>query len=262
VIKRECQDKCNFSLKRFFLQYFILISINFAASNSCFGANSQYLLDSVPSCIIENGRYFLETPYKANILDGNEIERLVCTNQHFDCVTFVEYVLALSLYQNQGNDKTDSFENILQKLRYRDGTIADYGSRLHYFSEWVLQNEKRSIFRNISAELGGIKFLGKINFMSSHKSKYPKLDSKKDLDIILSAEAILNKSGFYYIPKNDVAGIKHLLNDGDIIGIATNINGLDFVHTGFAIKQKNDVYLLHASEKFGKVVISDESLDQ
>lgn len=76
------------------------------------------------------GKSYLGTRYVANTLDRNEVEQLVINTKEVDCLTFVEYTLAQAL--------GSSFADNLQRIRYRDGIINGYPSRLHYTSDWIL----------------------------------------------------------------------------------------------------------------------------
>jgi hypothetical protein len=216
----------------------------------------------ISSCFIENASYFIGTPYIAHTLESGQEEKLLIYNDKYDCVTFVEYVLALTIYQNQTSDPKKTIPQIITNLRYRNGIIDGYGSRLHYFTEWLIHNEKNGTIKQITTQIGGQPFDKKINFMTAHKSKYPKLNNSKDLQKVKDAEIFLNTQNLTYIPKDKLKAAFTLINDGDIIAITTGIEGLDIVHTGFAYRKGDDIYLLHASEKEGKVVISDLPLDE
>lgn len=206
-------------------------------------------------CIIENGTHFIGQPYEAGTLDKNNIEALVCDAASFDCVTFVEYVLALSYYQIQINPK-QNLEEILTKIRYRDGKIDGYTSRIHYFTEWIIAQEQAGRGKDITKEIGGIPSNKTINFMSKNRNKYPKLVPERDLDHILNIEERITSHVRHYIPKNKLHTVQDKIKDGDIIGITTSIEGLDIVHTGFAHLIQGVPHLLHASVDEKKVVIT------
>jgi hypothetical protein len=225
--------------------------------------NIESGITEVGKCIVENGRYFLNTPYAPGTLDKNDEEKLVCYSNQFDCVTFIEYILALSIYQlNTQASNPKTFENILTSLRYRHGQIDGYTSRIHYFTEWIDQQQKNGCIDNITKKIGGIRDNRTINFMSNHLNKYPRLKSEDDIQQILTTEKSINEMIRYYIPKDKVKDIDLYIKSGDIIAITTSIKGLDISHTGIAIRKENDVYLLHASEKEKKVIISDLTLHQ
>jgi hypothetical protein len=218
---------------------------------------------NLSTCLVENGLSYINTPYKSGTLDQNGDEKLVCISNQFDCVTFVEYVLALSIYQlNTQVLSTKTMEDILTSLRYRHGHIEGYTSRIHYFTEWIDQQCKNEWVENITKKLGGIEDDRKINFISSHLKKYPQVRSKEDFQKIIAIEKTTNEMVRYYIPKEKLKDIDVLIKSGDIIAITTSIKGLDVSHVGIAINKGNEVYLLHASEKAKRVIISDKTLYQ
>ena len=96
------------------------------------------------NAMLKYGLNFLKTPYVAHTLEVNEEEKLVVNFDEVDCTTFVEYVLALSLspVKNGAIDKTD-YARVLQKIRYRDGRINGYTSRLHYIADWINNGVKQ-----------------------------------------------------------------------------------------------------------------------
>ncbi|MBK9734395.1 MAG: DUF1460 domain-containing protein [Saprospiraceae bacterium] len=208
---------------------------------------------AMADCIIEHGKNLLGSNFEANTLDIGDEESLTFFKDRFDCITFVEYVLAMSLSQVKGNH---SFEFYLQQLRYRNGVIAGYGSRLHYFSEWIIQNQKQGLIKDITLKIGGIKRIKKINFISKHKKMYPHIKSLIDYEDIKTSENVINHHSCNFIPKAKVKKSLNFINGGDIIAITTDKPGLDFVHAGIAVKVENKLYLLHASKDEKKVVIS------
>lgn len=210
--------------------------------------------------IVKNGMSLLDQPYKASTLESDGPEKLIYSTDAFDCVTFVEFVLALSIYQT--NNSQGNFEAVLQQLRYRDGIINGYGSRLHYFTEWILQNCEQKLCSNVTTSIGGKPYHKSINFISTNKNKYPKLKDKAAFQDVLSSEKKLNKQTWSYIPKNLVSKVEPQIQDGDIIAITTDIAGLDIVHVGFAKWNNNMLCLLHASEKEKKIVLTTQSLSE
>ncbi|NNK19492.1 MAG: DUF1460 domain-containing protein, partial [Maribacter sp.] len=84
--------------------------------------------------IVAVGKTFLGTPYVAKTLEIGEIETLVVNLQGLDCTTYVENVLAFSLLLREGKSDFDAFTNNLETIRYKNGKLDGYASRLHYFS--------------------------------------------------------------------------------------------------------------------------------
>lgn len=203
---------------------------------------------------------FLDKPYKAGTLEVNQSEQLVCNLRDFDCWTFVESSFALALTKYSNKPDYESYNEHLTKLRYRNGEVNGYGSRLHYFIEWLLQAENNGLIKDVTKEIGGEPLDKEINYMYNHRTAYPKLIDNKVYAEIGRAESKLNKHKFFYIPKANVVKVESKIQEGDIIAITSNVSGLDCNHEGFAIKKNGRIHLLHASLEQKKVVISDEPL--
>lgn len=199
---------------------------------------------------------FLKTPYVAHTLEGNPEERLVCKFDGLDCTTLVENVLALSLTYREGGDY-NRFRNELTRIRYRNGKIDGYASRLHYFIDWMYENEKRGVIRDITAELGGKPLEKEINFMTKHPNLYPSANSDEVWKKLKEREDSINSRSYYFIPLAEIQSIEPKLNDGDIIGIASTVDGLDCNHMGIVNKIGNRAYLLHASSVNKEVELSE-----
>lgn len=203
---------------------------------------------------------FLGNDYAAHTLEYAP-EKLICNLKTFDCYTFVESVLAMT--QTQYRAKTYlQFQMNLRQMRYRDGVVDGYGSRLHYFLEWKQQGEAQGFLTDVTAQLGGIKVQPIIHFMTSHRALYPALEEETVFQVVQKVEQKLSKTPWYFIPKNKVADIENDLQEGDIVGITSGIAGLDFNHEGFVTKKNGRVCLLHASSEAKKVVISEVSLSE
>ncbi|PLK43733.1 DUF1460 domain-containing protein [Emticicia sp. TH156] len=203
---------------------------------------------------------FIGQPYKAGMLDAATNEQLVCTLKDFDCWTFVETVSALAITRHSPISDFPVFLSYLKKLRYRSGNIDGYASRLHYFKEWAVRAEQNKIALDMTELMGGVPSDKLINFMTTHRSLYPHLQKQETFAEVTRYESELNGYGFYYIPKADVKKMESQIEDGDIIAITSNIEGLDFNHEGFAIRKNGRIHLLHASQEMKKVMISAEPL--
>lgn len=201
--------------------------------------------------------FFIGTPYKSNTLDVTLKELPVINLHELDCVTFVENVLALAFLEEYNDNAIPEFVANIIKLRYRNGEIIDYTSRLHYSSDWLYEMQQQHFLTDITQFAGGILHSRIINFMSANYARYPQLvhDStllKKIKDI----ETTINGRTYYYIPKGQIEKACNKIKNGDIILITTNIKGLDTSHVGFAWKKDGKTFLLHASSSGKKVMIS------
>ncbi len=122
-------------------------------------AIAQSLHDRPMSDVMQAiGYQLLGSAYQSNLLDRSNQETLVVSLSQFDCVLFVETVLALARGIAVQDHSYRTFTAHLQDQRYRDGTLNGYCSRLHYFSEWISDNEKRGTIVNITAALGAFLF--------------------------------------------------------------------------------------------------------
>ena len=205
---------------------------------------------------------FLGTTYREGLLDQGETEKLFVSLTEFDCVLFVETVLAFSRNLLAIDSTYENFVENVQSVRYIDGRLDGYCSRLHYFSEWIRDHQKRNIVRDLTAELGGIPLNKTLNFMSSNWQKYPRLkNSESNYQCILAMEKKIElemqSEQLRYIPSAKIRSIYPLLKAGDIIAVATDIKGLDATHTGFVYPTDNGIGFIHASPS-GKVKISPD----
>jgi len=203
-------------------------------------------------------RSFIDTPYKSGTLDVCQSESLIINARELDCLTFVENSIAISRTITSGNLSFENYKVQLKGLRYRNGIINGYASRIHYFSEWLSENEKNNFISNSTKKIGGIPYDVSVNFMSTHPQYYKQLKNDSSLTgkISVIEQRISTSDSLYYIPKEKVVEIEKNLKEGMIIGITTNIPGLDISHSGIAIKVNDRIHLLHASSDAGKILIS------
>lgn len=212
--------------------------------------------------IAEVGKTFIGTPYVAGTLDENaNSEELVIMITGLDCVTFVENSLVFSRLIKQGKTGFDDYKAELEKIRYRDGKNTGYSSRLHYFTDWIFDNEKKDIVKDITKDIGGVLYDKQIDFMTTHRGSYKQLASDEEkLNEMSGIENQINQRDIYYIPVEDIPNIYDKLQTGDIIGITSRIDGLDVAHTGYIYKEGGRTYLLNASLKDKQVEISPMEL--
>jgi hypothetical protein len=216
---------------------------------------------AMPGLVARAGARFIGRPYGEHLLDGAGDEPLVCRLDAFDCVTFVESSLAIARAVASRHPNLEAFHAELERVRYRHGHREGYGSRLHYFSDWIADNERRGIVKNLTAALGGKRDPRPITFMSTHRKAYPLLADDGLYAQVEAAEAEVSRTPRYVLPKDRVASILPLLQSGDIVAIATDIEGLDIVHTGLIYRKPNGaVHLLHAPEPGEVVTVSSMPL--
>jgi len=211
--------------------------------------------------LAQTALFFLDTPYVAHTLEGNYEEQLVVNLRGLDCVTIVESSVALVRAFQQGELSVEQFKNQLQFVRYRDGVIDGYPSRLHYFSDWIVNNEKNGIIRDITREIGGVPIRFHLNIMSTRPDSYPALKNRPDfVERIQAVEHDINERTFYFIPRHRIELKRDSIRTGDIICFVTSIEGLDISHVGIAYWVDDKLTFIHASLSAMKVLIEPRSI--
>lgn len=210
--------------------------------------------------VIKVAKHFLGTPYVAGTLEI-EPERLTVNTRETDCILFVEMCLAMSLTAKDAEPTFEKYVDNLRRLRYRNGKVDGYASRLHYTSEWIIQGETRGIFHEMSRQCGGSVLDQKFNFMSNHPASYKQLkDNPKAVAKIRIAEQNLETWDYWYIPKADLPRCIKNIKTGDIIGFNSSTPGLDIAHVAYAYWEGDTLTFIHASMSDKKVVINKTPL--
>lgn len=256
-------------------QFFIFIVISLLA-NPAFSINHDSLfVDS----IIENSakadfksdadrimffaKSMIGIPYCGGTLDVNENESLVVRTDSVDCTTYVETILAMYLASKAEDDEYSDFKEALTRIRYRDGVIKGYSSRLHYFSDWVANNEKKGILYEVTSRSNHSQRHFSINYMTKHSGLYRRLkEDSLSVNEMLCVEEKWKNYDMSYIPKELLKEHHNNIDicNGDILALTTNIDGLDVLHLGFAVWVDGNIHLLHASSLYGRVVLDPMSL--
>lgn len=205
------------------------------------------------------GERFVGTPYKAGLLDAPDEETLLTRLDAFDCVLFFETMLAMAQGIAERDYAFETFARNLQDLRYRGGVLQGYCSRLHYFSDWVANNEERGHVENVTEALGGVPFEKELSFMGANRDKYRRLAQNDSLyQGIVAMEERLRDLELYYIPQDRIREAYDQIQAGDIVATATDLEGLDVTHSGLAYKHDDgSVGFLHASTSGGVKVSPD-----
>jgi hypothetical protein len=206
------------------------------------------------------GLLFVGTEYVAGTLEGEGPEACRVDLTGLDCVTFYENVLCISRILKKDKTSFDDFKNEISFTRYREGMLTDYTSRLHYTSDWIYDNEKKKVVRNITKEIGGEEFPFKASFMSKNPHFYQSLKEFPEfIETIAMLEKEINKRQHWYIPKSKIKEAQKHIQTGDIIALATDKEGLDYGHTGLAYRDKRGkMRFLHASQRKKKVLLNTE----
>ncbi len=185
---------------------------------------------STPSRIETFSRLFLRCPYKAFPLIGSAgtPEVFVASLDSFDCVTYIETVLALARAAT-----VDGFITWLRKIRYEHGRV-EWKKRNHYMAGWIRNNLRDGMVRRIPA------------------SALPAVRQQRLLHVLpgLPARRAIIKS----VPKNAVPRLAERLRTGDLIFFASTRKNLDFFHAGIIVRDGERLLMRHASRSQGGVV--------
>jgi hypothetical protein len=214
-----------------------------------------------PVLMVKIGTYFTGTPYVAHTLE-TEQEQLVVNLRGVDCTIFAENCLAIAKTVQSKNLTFEQFTDELKNVRYRNGKIDGYPSRLHYFSDWIFNNQQKKLVTDVSKEIAATPYDKEVDFMSTHPDSYEQLkDSAALVKKIAEQENDMNSRQLFYIPENKIAEVEDKLMDGDIVGITTSVDGLDISHVGILVRKAGRIHLMHASSLAEEVVISEEPLE-
>lgn len=190
------------------------------------------------------GRIGLElvgTPYVAFTLETEEpVEYLTVDLEGLDCVTFFESCLDMARVLPQGLTK-ERLIRAVRQTRYRDGKQGDYTSRLHYTTDWIWDNVRKGIVKDLTPELPGAQpFAQRVGFMSSHPNSYKQLKANPTLvPKIAEIEETIDARSKSFVPTAAVAAVEPLLRTGDIVGLCATQPGIDIAHTGMAYRHED-----------------------
>lgn len=173
---------------------------------------------------------FLGTPYQSHRLQGSEEtpEKLVVDFRGLDCFTYLDYVAAL--YASHSQD--EFFKNIV-KTRYVNSEVK-FDKRKHFFTDWA--NSRPHTAEDITASL------------SPHAMTQPKHLNKKSHDRQYIKGVPIVERPVTYIPRSAInSQLVTTLRSGDLIGMYTQLGGLDVTHVGFFIMTSQGPVFRHAS---------------
>ncbi|MXV43715.1 DUF1460 domain-containing protein [Saccharibacter sp. 17.LH.SD] len=171
----------------------------------------------------------LGTPYQAHHLIGSatQPEELVVDLRSVDCLSFLEYVTALN-----SSTSENEFLGKLVQTRYVNNTVS-FSTRRHFLSDWCYPYPV--LGDDITKKLS-----------SQSVSVVKTLNQKADGSLYLPGISI-KKRVITYIPSASLDTVYPQLRTGDLIGIYSNLPGLDVSHTGFAICNGETVVFRNAS---------------
>jgi hypothetical protein len=186
--------------------------------------------DSAGSRIDILSRHFLGHSYKPNPLIGSAdtAEVFTASLDGFDCVTYIETVVALARASN-----VEDFIEWLRKIRYERGRIQ-WDRRNHYMSFWIRNNVREGIIRPVSMPA------------------VPTLTRERVLNVVPGLDE--QRTRVKCVPKRAVPRLKPHLQSGDLIFFVSTRKNLDVFHAGIITRDGKKISMRHASRSRGLVV--------
>jgi len=212
------------------------------------------------------GRALVGTPYKSFTLEiDDHVEAPSVNLNGLDCWTFFETSLAFARMLNEPRDgwTPQTMLHFIELDRYRGGRCTgEYLSRLHYLEDWLYDNDRRGLVRDMTRSLGGVQVSHEAREMTAGWREYRYLRADPSLlGPLRQMEMRVTGLTMYHIPKSRVPYIESKLQDGDIIGVTSREDGLiSTAHVGLAYRDGMGVlHFMHASSphNYGHVVIDD-----
>jgi hypothetical protein len=181
---------------------------------------------------------FVGRPYAERPLDPGaasrpaETEALRIRFDAFDCVTYIETVLALAFSRS-----AQEFVEKLRLIRYESG-VVEWRRRNHYMVDWCRNN--------IAA-----------GFISDATSGPLSVGKERRLDVVqgLGSRTV----SFRCFPKQAVGAVSGAVESGELVFFVATRKNLDVFHTGFLFPQAAGIILRHATRTKGAVVEQDLS---
>jgi hypothetical protein len=171
----------------------------------------------------------LGQPYILHPLIGSvsEPEQFVVRMDGFDCVTFIETVLAASTATT-----VDGFVNRLRNLRYANGEVS-YLTRMHYTTDWHAAQVRNGFFQDLTQ---GPQIAERSKVLNGVPGLPPRNVTVR------------------YFPKSKLTEVSPALQDGDLIYFVAGRRWLDTNHVGLLFRQDGQLRVRHASHRLGGVV--------
>jgi Protein of unknown function (DUF1460) len=212
--------------------------------------------------IVAVGKNLLGTRYVNYTLEiDDHVEAPSANMDALDCWTFFEISLGFArmLAMKSGDYTPGDLLAMIELDRYRGGHCnGSYASRLHFLEDWIYDNERRGLVRNLTVSLGGVPMRGRyLNEMSHHwrESRYMRHNVALVPQIAAIEQRIASRT-IYHVPREQVSQIESRIRSGDVICITGRGPEGFTEHVGLAYRDGvGVVHFLHASKDERHVVI-------
>ena len=214
------------------------------------------------------GLSLVGTPYVNYTLELHDrIESPSANINGMDCWTFFEIALATARVLKTTDQPTpQDFLRFIEMDRYRGGKCdGTFSSRLHHLEDWLQDNQKRGLIKDITPSLPGARKLNRtMNYMGGKGSRHFRQlrADPSQIPKLARVEKTLSDRGIWYVPKGSVRAAEKHIRNGDIICIVTTWHGSYTSHVGLAVRDKQGTLrFLHASRNEKKVILDSRLSD-
>lgn len=210
------------------------------------------------------GRELRGTSYKGFTLEIDDRVEAPSVNFYgLDCWTFFETSLAYARMLGEPRERwtPQTLLKYIELDRYRGGQCTgSYLSRLHYLEDWLQDNERRGMVKDLTRDLGGVQGAHAAQEMQKAWKSYRYMRNNPDLRSgITDMESRIARTPLYYIPKRSVPAVEARLQSGDIICICSHDGRrIGTSHVGLANRTSDGMlHFMHASapRNYGRVVL-------
>jgi N-acetylmuramoyl-L-alanine amidase-like len=179
--------------------------------------------------------HFLGYPYQPNPLIGSadRAEVFTASLDGFDCVTYVETIVALARAYN-----VDDFIGWLRKIRYKRGRIQ-WARRNHYMTQWIRNNVREGIIEPVAI------------------AAVPTVSRERVLNLVPGLPT--ERARVKCVPKPAIPRLAAHLRSADLIFFVSTRRNLDVFHEGIIVREGAKMLMRHASRSQGGVV--EQELD-
>jgi hypothetical protein len=185
--------------------------------------------NGVEARVTRISKLFLGRDYAENPLAGGpeSLELFRVSFDEFDCVTYVETVLAMCCSKT-----TSRFFQELRHLRYNGGKV-DWYQRNHFMTAWLRRNVARGVIADLTR---GPDTASKTRTLSGVAGVAPE------------------EVTFRLFPKRSLPKVRSRIRTGDLIMFVSTRKHLDVFHMGILIRLDDQILLRHATRSAGKVI--------
>jgi hypothetical protein len=209
---------------------------------------------------------FIETTLAQFVHRPYTTQRYVCgegctllNTQQLDCVTLVQYVLALAAARARTQpQQTDTalltqYITQLNRIRYQRADNCVWDNRYFYFTHALRALCAQGLLQEVSASLGTPQATP-LSYVSRHPGQFGRIRNAARLRQVEDSLSVIPQS---VIALGQWQRYLPFAQTGDVIVFTTRVPGLDVTHCGFVHRQGDVLYITHASSARRRVLLRE-----